>query len=97
VFDLGESLLDGVHSHRANPFCLADDLLEPYRAFVDWRVKLMVEEAGDLPPSLGDRETRAALSSLFNETILVGNRRTPLLLALHASAASLSRALTRAR
>ncbi len=80
------------HRNRGNPFCLADDLLEPYRPYVDWRVKLLVNE-DDAPP-LGERGARAALLSLFNETIVIGGRRTPLLLALHASAASLSRVLT---
>lgn len=80
------------HRNRGNPFCLADDLLEPYRPYVDWRVKLLVSESE--PPRLEERATRAALLSLFNETIIVGGRRTPLLLALHASATSLSRVLT---
>ena len=80
------------HHHRGNPFCLADDLLEPYRPYVDWRVRLLVGDGGT--PDLEDRLARAALLSLFNETILVGGRRAPLLLALHASAASLCRALT---
>lgn len=30
-----------LHKNRGNPFCLADDLFEPYRPYVDWRVKLM--------------------------------------------------------
>ena len=83
------------HSNRSNPFCLADDLFEPFRPYVDWRVKLMVGEPdGDDIPVLDDRPTRGALLSLFNETVLVGDRRMPLLLALHAGAASLCRALT---
>lgn len=82
------------HRHRANPFCLADDLLEPYRPYVDWRVKLLTEESAGSQPSLDDRGTRAALLSLFNETIIVGERRTPLLLGLQASAVSLCRMLT---
>lgn len=80
------------HHHRGNPFCLADDLLEPYRPFVDWRVKRLAADGGE--GNLDDRSARAALLSLFNETILVGGRRAPLLLALHTSAASLCRALT---
>jgi CRISPR-associated protein Cas1 len=82
------------HRNRGNPFCLADDLLEPYRPYIDWRVKLLINENDGAVLSLEDRAARAALLSLFNETILVGGRKTPLLLALHASAASLSRALT---
>jgi CRISPR-associated protein Cas1 len=81
------------HKNRSNPFCLADDLLEPYRPFVDWRVKRMTIESETVPP-LDERPTRAALLSLFNETILVGGRKSPLLLAIEASAASLARALT---
>ncbi|MCY4055771.1 MAG: type II CRISPR-associated endonuclease Cas1 [Cyanobacteria bacterium MAG CAR4_bin_6] len=83
------------HRHRNNPFCLADDLLEPYRPYVDWRVRLLVDSNGAAAvPRVCERETRAALLSLLNETICVGRRREPLLLALHTSAASLCRALT---
>ncbi len=82
------------HRHRANPFCLADDLLEPYRPYVDWRVRQMAGPDGANAPPLSSRETRAALLSLLNETVRVGERREPLLLALHTSAASLCRTLT---
>ena len=82
------------HRHRGNPFCLADDLLEPYRPYVDWRVRSLADPNGDSVPGLSERSTRAALLSLLNETIRVGDRREPLLLALHTSAASLCRSLT---
>jgi CRISPR-associated protein Cas1 len=81
------------HRNRSNPFCLADDLFEPYRPFVDWRVRRIADQYG-ADALLDNREVKAALLSLFNETILVGERRSPILLALHASAASLCRALT---
>ena len=82
------------HRHRSNPFCLADDLLEPYRPYVDWRVRQLTDCDTKSAPSLSERETRAALLSLLNETVRVGGRREPLLLALHTSAASLCRILT---
>lgn len=82
------------HSNRSNPFCLADDLLEAYRPYVDWRVRLSVDEAAGRKPSLDDRPVRAGLLSLFNETVLVGGRRNPMLVAIQTSAVSLSRALT---
>ncbi len=82
------------HSNRSNPFCLADDLFEPYRPFVDWRVRLLVNEAAGERLSLDDKTVRASLLSLFTETVLVGGRRNPMLLAIQASAASLARALT---
>jgi len=80
------------HKNRSNPFCLADDLFEPYRPFVDWRVRLLLDEQG-APPRLDERPTRAALLSLFNETIMVGDRRLAVLPAIEASAASLCRVL----
>jgi CRISPR-associated protein Cas1 len=34
----------GIHHHnQANPFCLADDLMEPFRPLVDWRVRTLVD------------------------------------------------------
>ena len=81
------------HKHRSNPFCLADDLFEPFRPYVDWRVRLVVDEQGP-EVTLDNREVRASLLSLFNETIDLDGRRWPLLLGLNNSAASLSRALT---
>lgn len=82
------------HRNRSNPFCLADDLFEPYRPYVDWRVKLLVSGETSPPPDLSRKETRAALLSLFNETVQVDERRLPLLYAIQAGAASLCRALT---
>ncbi len=82
------------HRHRNNPFCLADDLLEPYRPYVDWRIRHMAGEGGEPAPCLSERQTRAEILSLLNETIRVGSRREPLLLAFHTSAVSLCRTLT---
>ena len=82
------------HHNRSNPFCLADDLFEPYRPFVDWRVKHMLQAATGEAPALEQRETRGALLSLLNETVVVDRRQWPLLLALHTSATSLSRLFT---
>jgi CRISPR-associated protein Cas1 len=84
----------GIHHHnRGNPFCLADDLLEPFRPIVDWRVHgLRESHSGVL--GLEDRAIRAALLALCNETVLVGGRRWPLLLGIETSAQCLARALT---
>jgi CRISPR-associated protein Cas1 len=78
----------GIHHHnRSNALCLADDLVEPYRPYVDWRVRRLVD--GKAQVSELDRETKAALLSLFNEVIPTGGQRSPLLLAFHSTAASL--------
>jgi len=80
------------HRNRSNPFCLADDLFEPWRPLVDWRVKKLVLD--EEPLDLDHRPTRAALLGVFSETVEAGNRRLPLLLGIQASAASLAKALT---
>lgn len=82
------------HKNRANAFCLADDLFEPYRPFVDWRVKMLHQAAEGEELKVADKPVRAALLALFNEGVIVNERRLPMLGAIEASAASLARALT---
>ncbi len=82
------------HRNRGNPFCLADDLLEAYRPFVDWRVRLLRDQGDEAALSLDHRPTRSALLSVFNETVVVDGRRLPFLLAIESGAASLCRVLT---
>lgn len=78
----------GIHHHnRYNAFCLADDVMEPYRPYIDLKVYRLVREAPAAPDI--DRTTKQALLGAFNDIVEVGGRRTPLLLALHATAASL--------
>ncbi|MFM8748547.1 type II CRISPR-associated endonuclease Cas1 [Rhabdaerophilum sp.] len=82
------------HKNRSNAFCLADDLFEPYRPFVDWRVKMLHQAAEGEELKIADKPVRAALLALFNEGIIVNERRLPMLGAIEASASSLARALT---
>lgn len=79
------------HHNRSNAFCLADDLLEPFRPFVDARVK-EITKLNPLPLnsySLEDRDTREQLLSLLAEYVLIGGDRTPLGLAVAVSTSSL--------
>lgn len=49
----------GIHHHgRENPFCLADDLLEPYRPLVDAEVAAMAGERGRDCPLDGAAKSR---------------------------------------
>ena len=80
------------HRNRANAFCLADDLLEPFRPLVDLKVRRLIDTEGP-EPSLDDRATRAELLTILNDTIRIGDRRWPLLLGIEQSAASLAKAL----
>lgn len=81
------------HRNRSNPFCLADDLLEPWRPVVDWVVHRIVAD-GKSSLTLDDRAVRAAILAVFNETVIVGGKRWPVLLGIAQSAASLATAFT---
>ena len=86
------------HKNRANPFCLADDLVEAFRPLVDWQVMhlLLENQQGNTPEtlSLNYRPTRARLLGLLNEVITLGKRNWPISLAIEVAAAALARALS---
>ncbi len=77
------------HKNQYNPFCLADDLMEPYRPFVDLIVLEMCEKQG-LEIELTTENKKALLSILAVDTMVDGERK-PLMLALTATTASLVR------
>ncbi len=74
------------HSNRENPFCLADDILEPYRPFVDRRVlelhRANVEKL--------DKNAKASLLKILADTIKLGKDKAPLMVAMQKSASSLA-------
>jgi CRISPR-associated protein Cas1 len=73
------------HTQRGNPFCLADDLLEPLRPLVDARVRALYW-AGQ---TAVDRDTKAALLELLTLPVRTADERGPLMVALHRYVASL--------
>jgi len=73
------------HSHRNNTFCLADDLMEPYRPFVDKRVKELWEAGEDAI----SKKTKAYLLKVLTDEVIVAGQSGPLMVALGKSAASL--------
>lgn len=78
------------HHGRANPFCLADDLVEPLRPIVDRRARELAAH-GRLTL---DQPTKAELLLLLSSTVRMGEREGPLQVAAAAYAASFARALT---
>lgn len=75
------------HRHRANPFCLADDLMEPLRPRVD-RVVGELLQSGHVEL---DRRAKAGLIGILQETTEVAGQTGPLMVGLHRVAASLVR------
>ena len=74
------------HCHRANGFCLADDLMEPIRPLVDARVRDLFRKGME---SL-DQAAKAELLRLLAEPVTSDGQVGPLMVALHRLAASLA-------
>ena len=85
----GLSLSFGVfHRNRYNPFPLADDMMEPYRPFVDDIVFRMMQEKGN---GLTDTTTKSRLINVMYRDVSMGEHKHPLQVALTLTAASLLR------
>lgn len=78
------------HHHRANAFCLADDLIEPLRPMVDARAWAL---AAQNQLAL-DQSTKAELLGLLVATVSVGETTAPLGVAISRYVASFVRVLT---
>lgn len=80
----------GIHHHnRYNAYCLADDIMEPYRPYVDELVVSYTDENG-YPDELTPDIKRAMLSIPVLD-VRINGQRSPLMLAAGQTAASLAR------
>jgi len=75
------------HSNRSNPFCLADDTVEIFRARVDAAVLDIMKQGGGFV----DKPAKQRILSLLSETITVAEQSGPLMVCLHRIVASLVR------
>ena len=80
------------HSNQYNPFGLADDVMEPFRPFVDE----MVFSSRDFfaVPELG-KEQKAELLRLLTADVMSGTEKRPLLNSIRYTSASLVRCFLR--
>jgi len=78
----------GVHHHnKYNAYCLADDLMEPYRPLVDQAVAELVDEYNEVPELT--QETRAHLLGSLTGSLLVTQQQRTLFDSLNRTASSL--------
>lgn len=75
------------HSNRSNAFCLADDLIEPFRPLVDDRVREMHSQGYDQL----NQPAKAQLLELLTLPMTLGTQTGPLMVMLHRLTASLVR------
>lgn len=80
----------GIHHHnRYNAYCLADDIMEPYRPYVD-RIVIDIMKEGNLCPKL-TLSTKTLLLTIPTIDVSINNRKSPLMLATMQTASSLNR------
>lgn len=79
----------GIHHHnRYNAYCLADDIMEPYRPYVDKVVYDIVRSSSQLEL---DKEMKAKLLSIATSEVMINGKRSPLMVAVSFTTASLVR------
>jgi len=89
---VGSGLLPtfGIHHHnKYNAYCLADDIMEPYRPFVD-RLVLEIMASGEDISELS-KPIKAKLLGIPVLDVIVNNQRSPLSIAVSQTTASLAK------
>ena len=79
------------HKNKYNPFCLADDAMEPLRTLADYRVWQLAKQ-GQLPEEL-DPQTKRHMIEVLGHQIRIDDLTYPLLVGLERYAASLRRSI----
>ena len=78
----------GIHHHnRYNAYCLADDIMEPYRPYVDELVCQIVESGVDY--EVLTRELKGELLTIPTLEVIISGKRSPLMVAVGQTTASL--------
>lgn len=78
----------GIHHHnRYNAYCLADDIMEPYRPYVDRLVYSIYKERGSNAEL--NKETKAVLLTIPTLEVHIAGKRSPLMVAVGQTTASL--------
>lgn len=77
------------HRNQYNPHCLADDIMEPYRPFVDKTVIEWMEEKGSTMSDRLDKEDKRVLLSIPAMDVNIGGVISPLMVASDKTAQTL--------
>lgn len=85
----------GIHHHnRYNAYCLADDMMEPYRPYVDELVYgIVVEYGADIPDDI-TKDLKMRLLGIPVAEVRIGGKRSPLMVAATQTTASLYKCFT---
>jgi CRISPR-associated protein Cas1 len=75
------------HRNRYNAYCLADDIMEPYRPFVDKKILEIISKSKDY--TLITHEIKVELLKLATEDVIINGQKSPLQVAATITTASL--------
>ena len=82
------------HQNRYNAYCLADDMMEPYRPYVDELVYgIVVEYGADIPDDI-TKDLKMRLLGIPVVEVRIGGKRSPLMVAATQTTASLYKCFT---
>jgi len=85
----------GLHHHnKYNAFCLADDVMEPYRGYVEKKVRDVWADEGPEGCEELDQSLKARLLEVLYEPVTIGDKSGPLMVNLHRTASSLVKCYT---
>ena len=83
----------GIHHHnRYNAYCLADDIMEPYRPYVDAHILVLLRQKGFQEELT--QEDKAYLLQIPTLDVCVEGKRSPLLVAASLTTASVAKCFT---
>lgn len=80
------------HRNRYNAYCLADDIMEPYRPFVDVIVRGIIDSTSNVGTLT--QELKVQLLKIPTVDVLLNNESSPLMIAMQRTAASLAKCYT---
>lgn len=77
------------HRNKYNPFCLADDVMEPYRPYIDKLVMQLYDKYPDCEELT--KELKAELLQIPVLDVTINNKRSPLMIAVSTTTSSLQK------
>ncbi len=77
------------HRNRYNAYCLADDIMEPYRPYVD-KLVLQITDKQPTPEEL-TKELKAQLLAIATIDVTISDQSSPLMIAMQQTTASLAK------
>jgi CRISP-associated protein Cas1 len=89
---VGSGLLPSLgihHANRYNAYCLADDIMEPYRPYVDKLVLGIIDKEPDAEELT--KERKAHLLSIAAMDVTINGQSSPLMVAMQQTTASLAK------